>query len=95
MRKIYLDAEFRCHAANDGTMTEIETDFVDGKCTVFVEGYRFVPAGKTWIREDGVIFTGEMVAPWRPYKELAAAQAQFEADQAELAAAYREGVNSV
>ena len=92
---IYIDAECKCHVVNDGNMVEIETSFFDGKCSGFVEGYRFVPAGKTWIREDGVAFSGEMVAPWKPYSELAAAQAQFEADQTELAAAYREGVNSV
>ena len=92
---IYIDSEFKCHISNDGTMTAVETDFFDGKCAAFIEGYRFIPAGESWTREDGVVFTGEMVAPWKPYSELAAAQAQYERDQAELLAAYQEGVNSV
>lgn len=93
---IYIDSEFRCHVANDGTMRPIEEPFFDGKCSAFIEGYRLKPDGETWIREDGESFSGaKMITPWKPYKELAAAQAQFEADQAELAAAYREGVNSV
>jgi hypothetical protein len=93
---IYIDSEFKCHAADPGgVMRQIETDFFDGKCAAFIEGYRFVPAGAAWERSDGEIFRGEMTTPWKPYGELAAAQAQYEADQAELAAAYQEGVNSV
>lgn len=95
MKTIYIDSDFKCHTFDDGTMTPVETDFFDGKCSTFVEGYRFVPAGETWTREDGVVFAGEMIAPWKPYAELAAAQAQYERDQAELAAAYQEGVDSV
>ena len=88
---IYIDPDFKCHVTNDGTMTAIETDFFDGKCKAFIEGYRFIPSGQTWIREDGAAFTGEMVTPWKPYEELAAAQEQYEqdlADRAELEAAY-------
>ena len=95
MKTIYIDAEFKCHTSNDGTMTAVETSFFDGKCNTFVEGYRFVPDGQRWTREDGKVFTGEMVAPWKHYSELAAAQAQHELDQADLQAAYQEGVNSV
>ena len=92
---IYLDTDFKCHTSNDGTMTAVETDFFDGKCSTFIEGYRFVPAGQRWTREDGRVFRGEMIAPWKPYAELAAAQVQYERDRAELMAAYQEGVNSV
>ena len=103
MMTIYIDSDFKCHPVNDGTMTEIKTDYFKDKCDTFVEGYRFVPADESWTREDGVTFHGEMVAPWRPYEALAAAQAQYEIDQAELLsayqaelqAAYQEGVNSV
>lgn len=94
MKTIYLDAEFRCYVTNDGTMTAVETDFFDGKCDTFIEGYRFVPSGESWVREDGTVFHGEMIAPWKDYKELAAAQAQYERDNAELLEAYEEGVNS-
>ena len=92
---IYIDSEYKCHLMDDGTMTPVETDFFDGKCDAFIEGYRFVPSGESWTREDGVVFDGEMIAPWKPYNELAAAQAQHEADQAALMDAYQEGVNSI
>ena len=92
---IYIDSECKCYVTDDGTMTEVETDFFDNKCQTFIEGYRFVPSGESWTRSDGTVFTGEMIAPWKPYDQLAAAQAQYEADMAELAAAYQEGVNSV
>jgi hypothetical protein len=95
MRIIYIDSDFKCHVSADGTVTAMDTDLFDGKCDAYVEGYRLVPAGETWTRSDGVIFPGEMVAPWKPYNELAAAQTQYEADLAELQAAYQEGVNSV
>lgn len=95
MKTIYLDSEFKCHIMNDGTMTPVETDLFGGKCDFFIEGYRYIPAGKSWARPDGVVFYGEMVSPWKPYSELASAQDQYERDQEELNAAYREGVNSV
>ena len=78
MRTIYLDSDFKCHVTDDGTMTAVETDFFDGKCDAFIEGYRFVPSGESWTRSDGTVFTGEMIAPWRDYNELDAAQRQYE-----------------
>lgn len=94
MKTIYLDSDFKCHVADDGTMTAVETDAFDGKCDAYIEGYRYVPSGETWTRSDGAVFYGEMIAPWKDYKELAAAQAQHERDNAELLKAYEEGVNS-
>ena len=78
MKTIYIDSEFRCHVTNDGTMTEIQTDAFDGMCKAYIEGYRFVPAGETWTRSDGAVFHGEMVAPWKEYTELDAAQREYE-----------------
>lgn len=95
MKTIYINAEYKCHTADNGTMTAVETDFFDGKCDTFIEGYRFIPAGESWTRSDGVVFHGEMIAPWKPYSELEAAQQQYEVMLAEMDAAYREGVNSV
>lgn len=100
---IYIDADFCCHAINSGQMRDVETDFFDGKCTAYIEGYRFVPAGETWTRSDGVKFTGEMIAPWKPWEELDAAQREYEREQyqaltAQLAALdeeYAKGVNSL
>lgn len=94
--KIYIDSEFKCHTSNPNAgFQAVETDFFDGKCDTFIEGYRFVPTGENWTREDGVVFSGEMVAPWKPYVELAAAQAQYERDRTAMEEAYREGVNSL
>ena len=106
MRTIYIDSDYKCHTSNDGTMTEVETDFFNGKCQTFIEGYRFVPFGESWTRSDGEVFTGEMISPWKDYDELDAAQREYERQLikelqeksipiAELAAAYQEGVNSV
>lgn len=95
MKIIYIDDDFKCHTVSDGTMTAVETDYFDGKCDAYIEGYRFIPAGETWTRSDGVTFTGEMVAPWQPYEILAAYQRQYESDNAAMVAAYQEGVDSV
>lgn len=76
---IYIDSDFKCHTTNtDGTFREVEAPYFDGKCAAFIEGYRFVPAGETWTRSDGVIFTGEMISPWKPYDELHATQREYE-----------------
>lgn len=77
-QKIYIDAEFKCHITDSGGLTAVETDFFVGKCDAYIEGYRFVPAGQTWTREDGVEFDGEMIAPWRPWDELDAVQREYE-----------------
>ncbi len=99
MSKVYIDSECRCHTTNpDGTYTEIEVpkDF-DGKCTAYIEGFRVRPDGYTYTRDDGTVFgpNGTSVTPWKPYDQLAASQAQYEADLAEAASAYQEGVDSV
>ena len=82
MRTIYIDSNFKCHITNpDGTFREVETNFFTDKCTTFIEGYRFVPEGETWTREDGTVFRGEMKAPWKDYKELDNAQREYEKQQ--------------
>ena len=91
MKTIYIDSDFKCHISNDGTMTAVETDYFDGKCDEFIEGYRFVPEGAVWKRSDGAVFHGEMIAPHKEYRILEAYQAMLE----EMDEAYREGVNSV
>lgn len=78
MKTIYLDSEFKCHLSKDGTMSAVETDFFDGKCDTLIEGYRFVPAGESWIREDGAVFDGELAFPWEPMEELEEAQREYE-----------------
>lgn len=87
MKTIWIDFEFKCHTASGEGLTAIETDAFDGKCDTYVEGYRFVPAGQTWTRADGVIFTGEMIAPWKPWAELDAAQREYEREQYQMVVA--------
>lgn len=102
--KVFIDNECKCYTTNpDGAFREIETDFFKGKCQTFIEGYRYVPPGESWARSDGVVFTGEMIAPWKDYDELDIAQREYE--QAQLAqlknmqndlnASYQEGINSI
>ena len=46
MKRIYLNADFECSVSEkEDTVRSVETDFFDGKCKAFIEGYRFVPAG--------------------------------------------------
>ena len=95
---IYIDSDCKCYVSSGDGLTAVETDAFDGKCRQFIEGYRFVPAGETWTREDGQVFHGEMVAPWRDYTILSEFQevAQEEQDKAtaEMAALVEEVYNS-
>ena len=81
MKTIYIDSEFKCHVTSGEDLTPIETDAFDGKCNIYIQGYRFIPAGQTWTRADGVVFTGEMIAPWKPWAELDATQREYEREQ--------------
>ena len=100
---IYIDTDYRCHVSSTAGLTAIETDAFDGKCAAYIEGYRLVPTGSTWTRSDGVEFTGEMISPWKPWKELDAAQRAWEREQYETLTAqlamldeeYQKGVNSL
>lgn len=94
MRRIFIDPDFRCHVADNGSSIPVETSFFDGKCDTFIEGYRYIHFGEVWTRSDGKVFKGEMIAPWKPYSELAAAQQQYETMLAEMDAAYQEGVKT-
>lgn len=97
MRTIYIDSDYRCHVTNDGTMTAVETDFFDGKCDTFVEGY-------CYDTRNGYV----QIYPVKPFSKLYAAQREYErklleeyeaalAESVPLSAleeAYLEGVNS-
>lgn len=107
---IYLDADYKCHTAPGEGLVAVETDAFEGKCAAYIEGYRLVPSGQTWVRSDGVEFQGEMLAPWKPWKELDEAQRAYEREQYDTIAAenaamtaqltaldeeYQKGVNSL
>lgn len=78
MKTIYIDSDFRCHVAGDGALTAVGTDAFDGKCDAYIEGYRYIPPGERWTREDGMVFDGEMIAPWKPWDSLDRAQRAYE-----------------
>lgn len=79
MRTIYLNINFECSAIEkDDTVQSVETDFFDGKCNAFIEGYRLVPAGQTWTREDGVVFKGEMITPFKDVTTLNMVQTVYD-----------------
>ena len=92
---IYIDNDYKCHVSSAEGRRAIETGFFDGKCEEWIESYRFVPEGETWTREDGVMFQGEMVSPWKDLSEAYTAQtaylerqnAQYEAALTEIEAA--------
>lgn len=79
---IYIDRDFKCYTESAAGRTAVETDAFAGKCRQYIEGYRFVPSGQIWTREDGQVFRGEMIAPWRDYAVLAEFQALYEEEQA-------------
>ena len=87
MKTIYIDSEFKCHVTSGEGLTPIETDAFDDKCNIYIQVYRFIPAGQTWTRADGVVFTGEMIAPWKPWAELDTAQREYEREQYQALAA--------
>ena len=80
---IYIDADYKCYTATADGLTAVETDVFNGMCAAYIEGYRFVPAGASWTRQDGVVFQGEMVSPWKPWRELDSAQRAYEQEQLE------------
>lgn len=95
---IYIDSDYKCHTSPAESLTAVETDTFDGKCRQYIEGYRFVPSGEIWEREDGEVFHGEMVAPWRDYSILSEFQEVAQEEQAkateEIAAIVEEVYNS-
>lgn len=76
--KIYIDNDFRCHLLPGDGLAHAESGFFDGKCTAYTEGYRYIPAGESWTREDGTVFAGEMIAPAEDSRLLETAQASYE-----------------
>ena len=92
---IYIDSDYKCYVSAAEGRRAIETNEFDGKCPEWIESFRFVPAGETWVKENGEMFRGEMVSPWKELGEAYAAQAvyvtaqnaQYEAALTEIEAA--------
>ena len=73
---IYIDNDYKCYVSAAEGRRAIETDAFNGKCPEWIESFRFVPAGETWTRGDGEVFTN-MVSPWKDLGEAYAAQAAY------------------
>ena len=73
---IYIDNDYKCYVSASDGRRAIEVNDFNGKCTEWIESFRFVPAGETWTREDGEVFTN-MTAPWKDLSEAYAAQAAY------------------
>ena len=88
---IYIDSDYKCYVLEAEGRRVIETGFFDGKCPEWIESYRFVPDGETWMRGDGEVFKGEMVTPWKDLSEAYTAQtAYLERQNAQYEAALSE-----
>lgn len=65
---IYVDKNSHCHITNpNGEYTSVETDFFDGKCDSFIEGFCYE------IKENGYA-----IYAWKPYDELDNVQREYE-----------------
>lgn len=78
---IWIDKDYKCHAAPGEGLREFDVPFFNNKCEEFVEGYRYVPEGEEWTREDGMTFAGEMITPWVDYRDLLVYQAAYLEEQ--------------
>lgn len=73
--KIYVDSDCHCHVSNpNGEFREVETDFFEGKCQAFIEGFCYEE------KENQL-----SIYAWKPYEELEQAQRQYERELAEAA----------
>ena len=79
MRTIYIDSNFKCHVSNADGMVAVETDFFDGKCDAYIEGY-------CYDIENGAIY------PWVDYNELERIQQEYDK---QLVATYEEALRTV
>lgn len=74
---IYIDSDYKCYVSSAEGRRAVETDSFDGKCAEWIESYRFVPEGETWAKENGEMFRGEMVSPWKDLGNAYVAQAAY------------------
>lgn len=95
MSVIYIDSEFKCHVSPGSDYTALELEDFNGKCDQYIEGFRFVPAGNEWVRDDGATFRGPMLSPFIDTRLLEAFQFQYESFMKEMDDAWQEGVNSI
>ena len=71
---VYIDSDYKCYVSAVEGRRAIETDAFNGKCEEWIESFRFVPA---WTQDNGVMFRGEMVTPWKELGEAYVAQSEY------------------
>lgn len=82
---VYIDSDYCCHTDPAQDRTAVESDFFDGKCKTFIEGFRYVPNGAVWVRKDGKQFSGIMISPTKNSEILYEVQEQYKKDQEQMA----------
>ena len=78
---IYIDKDFRCFAEPEEGLEAVQTGFFDGKAPGYIEGYRFIPAGRSWTGEDGTVYLGEAAFPVTDWEALDKIQRAYEREQ--------------
>lgn len=63
MKIIYLGSDYRCYTQYEEGRRAIETDEFDNKSDEDINRFRYIPYEETWMRSDGVLFKGIMIAP--------------------------------
>ena len=82
LEKYYVDSDFHFHTSNpDGIFREVETDFFNGECQTYIEGFCYDDS-KGYVQ----------IYAWKPYDELEAAQREYER---QLLAEYTEALKIV
>jgi hypothetical protein len=92
MSKVYIDSDFKCHVTEAPGLILVEVPEFDWMCDAYIEGFRYVPKGETWVRDDGEVFEGEMLSAFVDTSELDVAQQQHER---QLLAEYAEALKVV
>ncbi len=87
MSTYYLDKDYRLHVQpGEGLEPWVdENGCFDGKSVTYIEGFRVIPAGRTWSAPDGTLYTGQMIAAAVDYATLKKAQDELESGIAERA----------
>lgn len=74
---IYIDSDYKCYVSAADGRRAVETEAFNGKCAEWIESFRCVPAGETWVKPNGEMFRGEMVSPWKDLGNAYAAQTAY------------------
>ena len=61
MKTVYVDSDYMCHLANDGTMIEVQTDVFDETVDDAIPYYRYIPQGYEWQDSKGRVFHGTFI----------------------------------